>query len=90
MSRSPILSGSAIGPAGFGAWKVPSRCQRSCQRLSISAAIAAVYRNGGASSGRLGAGPVVVSVLIAVPIVGIACYLPARPETQDPSRLVRA
>ena len=37
-------------PAGFAAWKVPSRFERSCQRSSISLASRASYRNGGLSS----------------------------------------
>ena len=40
--RAATFSGSAIGPAGFGASKVPSASQRSCHRASISPAIAAV------------------------------------------------
>src|SRR6478609_2698731 len=43
-------STGASGPVGFGALKVPSASQRSCQRPSISAASVALYRNGGAAS----------------------------------------
>src|SRR5262245_19559452 len=49
MSRTNIIgrpatsSGSANGPAGLGAAKVPSASHRSCQRDSISAASPAVY-----------------------------------------------
>src|SRR3954452_12033197 len=41
--------GSASSPTGLGAWKVPCCDQYSCQRGSISLAIAAVYRNRGIS-----------------------------------------
>ncbi|GAA1627922.1 hypothetical protein GCM10009828_065040 [Actinoplanes couchii] len=34
---------------GLGAWNVPLAAQKSCQRSSISPAIAAVYRKGGVS-----------------------------------------
>src|SRR4051812_46487481 len=42
--------GSASGPVGLGEWNVPCSAQKSCQRASISFAIAAVYRYGGMSS----------------------------------------
>lgn len=43
---SPAAVCGARGPTGLGALKVPSFSQVSCQRDSMSAARAAVYRNG--------------------------------------------
>ncbi len=59
-------AGSARSPAGLGAWNVPSFSQMSCQRDSISAARAALYRNGAvAVSAAPDAGVVSLMVLKA-------------------------
>src|SRR4051812_50216273 len=79
--RAATLSGSAIGPAGFGASKVPSASHRSCHRVSISAARSAVYRYGGAPppprrAGGSGSG-------LRGPLLVSGC---SRPEKNPPPR----
>src|SRR6478752_6217189 len=70
-------STGASGPVGFGALKVPSASQRSCQRASISAASVALYRNGGAAS----ASGVSASVVAAPPAVPAVVAVPASSAT---------
>src|ERR687888_1353918 len=50
ISACGLSGGGASGPTGFGAWNVPCSSHQSCQRASISAAVAAVYRCGGTSA----------------------------------------
>src|SRR6478735_8677053 len=69
--RAATLSGSAIGPAGFGASKVPSASHRSCHRVSICAASSAVYRYGGSPSSRWRSGRAVS--VIGGPLLVSAC-----------------